>query len=62
VLDFNKRLQKLAKEFGYDYIDLHSLMADERGELKAEFTADGLHLNEAAYDVWLGEVERVMEW
>jgi lysophospholipase L1-like esterase len=62
VLDFNKRLQKLAKEFGYDYVDLHSLMVDDRGELKAEFTADGLHLNEAAYEVWLGEVERVMEW
>jgi lysophospholipase L1-like esterase len=62
VLDFNGRLQKLAKEFDYDYLDLHSLMADDRGELKAEFTNDGLHLNEAAYKVWLGEVERAMKW
>jgi lysophospholipase L1-like esterase len=62
VLDFNERLQKLAKEFGYDYLDLHHLMADDAGELKAEFTGDGLHLNDAAYKVWLGEVERVMAW
>ena len=36
---------KLAKEFDYDYIDLHSLMTDEKGELKKELTADGLHIN-----------------
>jgi len=62
VLDFNGRLQKLATEFGYDYLDLHKLMADDKGELKAEFTADGLHLNPAAYEVWRGEVLRVMGW
>lgn len=62
VLDFNGRLQKLAKEFGYDYVDLHKLMADEKGELKAEFTADGLHLKPEAYRVWKAEVERVMGW
>ncbi len=62
VLDFNERLQKLAKEFSYDYIDLHALMVNERGELKEEFTGDGLHLNEAAYNVWVGEVERIMGW
>src|SRR5712671_5558180 len=34
VIDFNARLQKLAKEFGYDFIDLHSKMTDDKGELK----------------------------
>jgi acetyl esterase/lipase/lysophospholipase L1-like esterase len=62
VLDFNKRLQKLAEEFGYAYIDLHALMVDDKGELKAEFTGDGLHLNAAGYEPWKAEVERVMGW
>lgn len=62
VVDFNGRLKKMAEEFGYDYIDVHALMVDDKGELKAEFTGDGLHLNEAAYRLWLGEVERVMKW
>lgn len=62
VNDFNGRLQKLAKEYGHDYIDLHSLMADEKGELKAEFTGDGLHLKPDAYRIWKAEVERVMGW
>jgi lysophospholipase L1-like esterase len=62
VLDFNQRLQKLAKEFGYDYVDLHTLMADEKGELKESFTPEGLHLTPEAYKVWEKEVERVMGW
>lgn len=62
IVDVNRRLQKLAKDYGYDYIDLHSLMKDEKGELKAEFTADGLHLNEVAYKVWKAEIDRKMGW
>jgi lysophospholipase L1-like esterase len=62
VVDFNDRLKKLADEFGYDYLDVHALMADDKGELKADYTGDGLHLNEAAYKIWLAEVERVMKW
>jgi lysophospholipase L1-like esterase len=62
VNDLNKRLQKLAREFGDDYIDLHSKMADDQGELKEEFTADGLHLKDPGYQVWKAEVVRSMGW
>lgn len=62
IVDFNGRIKKLAEANGCDYIDLHALMIDDKAELKAEYTNDGLHLNEAAYRVWLGEVERVMKW
>lgn len=62
VLDFNERLQKLAKEFGYDYVDVYRLMIDDKGELKAELTPEGLHLNEKAYEIWRGEVVRIMSW
>jgi lysophospholipase L1-like esterase len=62
VNDVNARLQRLAKEFGYKYIDLHSLMKDDNGELKKEFTEDGLHLNAAAYKIWKAEIERAMGW
>jgi lysophospholipase L1-like esterase len=62
VLDVNNRLQKLAKEFGYDFIDLHSKMTDDKGELKKDFTADGLHLKEGGYKVWQAEIERTLGW
>jgi curved DNA-binding protein CbpA/lysophospholipase L1-like esterase len=56
VNDLNKRLHILAKEFGDDYIDLHSKMADDKGELREEFTADGLHLTDPGYQVWKAEI------
>ena len=54
--------RKLAAEFGCDYLDLHKLMLDEKGELKAEFTPEGLHLTEAAYLVWRAEILKTMKW
>jgi lysophospholipase L1-like esterase len=62
VLDFNQRLQKLAKEFDYDYIDLHSLMKDKKGELRQDLTADGLHINAEGYKIWKAEIERKLGW
>jgi lysophospholipase L1-like esterase len=62
VNDFNERLQKLSKEFGYDYVDLHSLMTDDKGELKQELTADGLHINAEGYKIWKLQIDRVMAW
>jgi len=62
VIDVNRRLQKLAKEFNYEYIDLHSQMTDDLGEFKKEFTADGLHLNDEGYKVWKAQVDRTMGW
>jgi lysophospholipase L1-like esterase len=62
VREFNVRLRKLAAEFGCDYLDLHQLMVDDHGELKAEFTPEGLHLNERAYQVWQAAVNKTMGW
>ena len=62
VRDFNQRLQKLAAEFDCAYLDLHQRMSDERGELKAEFTNDGLHLTDAAYLAWRDEIRRTLGW
>lgn len=62
VLEFNKRLQVFASDYKCTFIDLHSLMKDDQGELKAEFTEDGLHLTDAAYKVWREQVLRAMNW
>jgi lysophospholipase L1-like esterase len=62
IIDFNERLQKLAKEFDYDYIDLHSQMSDDRGELKKEFTTDGLHLLAPGYKIWKAQIEKTLGW
>lgn len=53
----NARAKQLAEESGASYLDLHPVMEDENGELKAEFTGDGVHLNAAAYAAWLTVLE-----
>jgi lysophospholipase L1-like esterase len=59
---FNEKLRKLAEEFKCDWIDLHALMRDEQGELKEEYTNDGLHLTEPAYRAWRAEILKAMKW
>lgn len=37
-------------------------MRDASGQLKEEFTKDGLHLTEAAYSVWREQIFKAMNW
>jgi len=60
VLEFNTRIKPLASEMNYQYLDLHSLLKDEKGELKEEYTADGLHLKPPAYEIWKSEIDKVL--
>lgn len=53
VKQLNGELIKLAAEYGYRFVNLHEVMADARGELKAEYTMDGIHLNTDAYLAWV---------
>ena len=53
----NEKIKELAAESGDTYLDLHPAMSDEKGELKAEFTGDGVHLTKPGYDAWLKELQ-----
>ncbi len=55
----NALIKKVAKEEGTTFIDIHSHFDTGDGELIPDFTEDGLHLNDKAYQV-LGNVLR--EW
>jgi lysophospholipase L1-like esterase len=60
VNEMNRRIQRIAKQNGADYIDIHSLVADESGELRKDFTRDGLHLLPPAYALWKAKLEKVL--
>ena len=62
VVDFNQRLKRLAPEFNCAFLDLHALLHDADGQLKAEFTEDGLHLTEPAYLVWRQQIFKTLNW
>lgn len=47
----NKAVQKLADRFGYNYIDVNTGLADEDGNLKTEYTIEGVHMYANAYRV-----------
>jgi lysophospholipase L1-like esterase len=49
----NHELHKLAKEYGYEYIDLYSHFVNEEGALKTKFTNDHLHLLSPGYKKWV---------
>lgn len=44
IAEANEALQRLAEKHGAEYLDLNSGLVDEDGELKAEYTVDGIHM------------------
>lgn len=51
ILSLNAWLKEYAARIGAIYLDYYSAMVDEKGMLKTELTYDGLHPNDAGYEV-----------
>lgn len=45
----NSEVEKLATEFGYHFINVNDGLTDENGNLKAEYTIEGIHMYTDAY-------------
>lgn len=58
VIKFNLKLQELATEFNYQYIDVFSHLADSENQLDVKYTTDGVHLNGKAYLIWKEAVKK----
>lgn len=54
----NEGIVIIAKEFKLTYLNLHELFADEKGELKADYTKDGIHIEPAAYVDWVNWLKK----
>ncbi len=52
IREFNRRLQAIAQKEGVKYLELNPLFANQKGELRPEFSTDGLHLSNQGYMVW----------
>ena len=48
----NQELQAIANAYDVYFLDLYPLFADGDGNLRADLTTDGIHLNRAGYLVW----------
>ena len=51
IAECSRRVKKLAEKYGYRYIDVNAGLTDERGEQKAEFSVDGVHMYADAYEI-----------
>lgn len=45
----NEEVARIARKFNANYIDVSEPLKDENGDLKAEFTIEGMHINEQGY-------------
>lgn len=61
ILAFNREIQKIAEQNDAVYLDLWPFLADSKGQLKKEFTNDGLHLKGAGYKAWVKGIEKYVK-
>ncbi len=61
VLTLNKGIQEIAADFNLKYVDLHQKFKDDSGKLNASYTLDGIHLNRAGYEQWIGEIKDLVQ-
>lgn len=57
VLTLNEEIKKMAQKANLPFIDIYDLLKDKNGDLDEKFTKDGIHLNAAAYDIWVKELQ-----
>ena len=53
VVLLNGLIKDLSAKFNVEYIDIYSLMVNEKGFLSNEYTVDGIHINGLAYLNWV---------
>ena len=56
IVEQNIKLKLLAQRKRIPFINLHALFVFNK-KLKPEFSTDGIHLTEAAYKLWVKEIE-----
>ena len=49
IRETNEKLRLMAEKFGYRYIDANGGLTDEKGNLRAELTTDGIHMHAGGY-------------
>jgi len=59
IRTLNAGLKDYADRERMSFLDLHPAFADEHGELRTEFSLDGLHLNGPGYAKWAELLERM---
>ncbi|MGN1147072.1 MAG: GDSL-type esterase/lipase family protein [Lachnospiraceae bacterium] len=61
IAEANKEVEKLAEKHHARYIDVNDKLKDANGNLKAEYTIEGMHIKKEGYRAILEDVMRYVE-
>ncbi len=56
ILSINPRILNLCQTFNYSFVDMFTQFADSNNQLKETYSTDGIHLNDAGYQVWTNQL------
>jgi lysophospholipase L1-like esterase len=60
ICETNAKIQVLAHNCGYRFVNLYDSLTDDGGLLKREYSNDGLHLNFRGYIVWTRVLKEIL--
>lgn len=60
IMEANESVEKLTKKYGFNFINVNEGLVDEEGNLKSEFSVEGLHLWPNAYSVILDHMKKYL--
>ncbi len=58
VRELNVKLKELCVSEGVTYLDIASLLSDEKGDLQLSLTKDGIHIYPQAYEIWAAYLKK----
>ena len=61
IEDANRHLRQFSPTVHAQYLDLWPALVHDDREINPQFSDDGLHLNDAGYVAWLGELRPAIE-
>jgi lysophospholipase L1-like esterase len=60
IAEANSAVEQLAKEHGFQFINVNEGLSDHEGNLKEEFSVEGLHMWPDAYEIILDNLKRFL--
>ena len=52
IVSINEEIKTMSSNYSYQYMDLFSLVNDDKNHLKKEYSLDGIHLSEQGFVTW----------
>ena len=57
IIRLNLKIKEFSEKYKLNWVNLYPLYISGEGYLKPELTTDGLHLNQAGYDIWVKQLK-----